>query len=240
MFDYDAELRPHTAHLRAAAAVGPRDRVLDVGCGTGQTTREAARAAPAGSALGVDISGPALSAARALSEGLSNIAFEQADAAVYAFPPACFDVCLSRFGTMFFTDPAAAFTNIALALRPGARLALLVWQSADRNEWSTVISDALSVPSRPAAFSLADPDSTRALLTGAGFSDIAFTDVHEPVYYGPDPSAAFDAVLHLQRAAGADPGPAARRRLHRAVTAHAGPAGVTFDSRAWLVTARRT
>ncbi|GAA1540918.1 class I SAM-dependent methyltransferase [Dactylosporangium maewongense] len=240
MFDYDAELRPHTAHLRAAAAVGTRDRVLDVGCGTGQTTRAAARAATAGSALGVDISGPALATARTRSAGLSNIAFEEADAAVHAFPPAQFDVCLSRFGTMFFADPAAAFTNIALALRPGARLAMLVWQAADRNEWSTVVGEALSAAPRPAAFSLADPASTGTVLTAAGFTDMVFTDVHEPVYYGPDPSAAFDAVMYLERAAGTDPDPSARRRLHEAVTAHATPAGVTFDSRAWLITAHRT
>ncbi|MEV0566597.1 methyltransferase domain-containing protein [Dactylosporangium sp. NPDC050588] len=239
MFDYDAELRPHTAHLRAAAAVDTNDRVLDVGCGTGQTTRDAARAATAGSALGVDISGPALATARTRSAGLSNIAFEEADAAVHAFPAAHFDVCLSRFGTMFFADPVAAFTNIAMALRPGARLALLVWQAAERNEWSTVIGEALGTPPRPAAFSLADPASTGDVLTSAGLTDIAFTDVREPVYYGPDPSAAFEAVMYLERAAGTDPDPAARRRLRAAVAGHATPAGVTFDSRAWLITAHR-
>ena len=79
---YDAELRLHNEHLRAAANVQPHDRVLDVGCGTGQTTREAARAAVDGSALGVDLSAPMLERARQLShdEGLRNVTYIHADA----------------------------------------------------------------------------------------------------------------------------------------------------------------
>ena len=125
LFDYDAELRRHTAHFFAAAKVGAGDRVLDIGCGTGQTTREAARAAVDGVAVGVDISEVMLEQARRISddEELSNISFELADAQVNPFPPTSFDLCISRFGVMFFADPVAAFTNIARALRPGGRLA---------------------------------------------------------------------------------------------------------------------
>jgi SAM-dependent methyltransferase len=143
---YDAELRLHNAHLRTAANIQPHDRVLDVGCGTGQTTREAARAAVYGSALGVDLSAPMLERARRLSDdaGLRNVTYVQADAQTHPFPPAHFDLCISRFGTMFFTDPVAAFTNIGRALRPGARLVQLVWQDHDRNEWATAIRDALT------------------------------------------------------------------------------------------------
>ena len=85
---YDAELHRHNVHFRAAAAVRPRDRVLDVGCGTGQTTREAARAAVDGSAVGVDVSAPMLERARRLSreQGLHNVSYQHGDAADAAIP----------------------------------------------------------------------------------------------------------------------------------------------------------
>ncbi len=250
-FDYDAELRRYNEHFRAAARVGSRDRVLDVGCGTGQSTREAARAAVDGSAVGIDVSAPMLERARRLGaeQGLTNIAFEQADAQVHRFPPAGFDLGISRFGTMFFADPVAAFANIGRALRPGARLVLLVWQERDRNEWATAIRQALvaaaATPRVPDAFSLADPAVMEGILTAAGFADVSFTDVHEPVYYGPDGATALDAVLRLLKfdalladldAAAAEQ---ARARLHTTLDAHDTGDGVYFDSRAWIVTARR-
>jgi len=107
---YDAELKRHNRHLRAAASVGARDRVLDIGCGAGQTTREAARVAVEGSAIGVDTSAEMLEIARRRSDeaGLRNVAFEQGDAQHHAFPADSFDLCISRFGVMFFADPAAA------------------------------------------------------------------------------------------------------------------------------------
>ncbi len=163
---YDAELRLHNAHLRAAADVGPHDRVLDVGCGTGQTTREAARAAVHGSALGVDVSAPMLERARRLSDdaGLRNVTYVQADAQAHPFPPAHFDLCISRFGTMFFADPVAAFANIGRALRPGARLVLLVWQGHDRNEWATAIRDALTAGTTGTAAPRPDHERPGAVL----------------------------------------------------------------------------
>src|SRR5689334_4084938 len=111
---YDAELRRHNEILRRAVGVQPRDHVLDIGCGTGQTTRQAARTARAGSALGVDVSAPAIGRARELAraEGLGNVTFEHADAQAFRFPTERFDVAISRFGTMFFDDPAAAFTYV--------------------------------------------------------------------------------------------------------------------------------
>src|SRR3954466_6796383 len=170
VFDYDAELRLHNELFRAAARVGSRDRVLDIGCGTGLSTREAARAAVTGSAVGVDISAPMLERARKLSvdEGLANVTFEQADAEVHCFPATAFDLCISRFGTMFFADPVAAFTNIGRALRPEARLVMLVWQERDRNEWATAMRETLTAATAPAggpnAFALADPTVTEGIL----------------------------------------------------------------------------
>src|SRR6266496_1032208 len=107
----------HTARLLATAAIGPAEVVLDVGCGCGETTIGAARAARSGRALGVDLSAVMLAEARRLAgrEGVRNARFEQADAQVHAFPAAGFDVAISGFGVMFFADPHAAFANIAAA-----------------------------------------------------------------------------------------------------------------------------
>jgi ubiquinone/menaquinone biosynthesis C-methylase UbiE len=127
---YDAELRRHNEVLRQALDVRLHDHVLDIGCGTGQTTRQAARTAQAGGALGVDISAPAIERARDLAraEGLRNVTFEHANAQVHRFPHERFDLATSRFGTMFFDDPGAAFANIRRALRPAGRLVMMVWQ----------------------------------------------------------------------------------------------------------------
>ncbi|HTV21528.1 MAG TPA: methyltransferase domain-containing protein, partial [Polyangiaceae bacterium] len=250
---YDAELRAHDKRLRAAMAVAPTDHILDIGCGTGQTTRDAARAATLGSALGVDISDAMLERARSSSstEGVHNIAFEHGDAQTHPFPDARFDLIVSRFGTMFFADPAAAFSHLACAARPGARLAMLVWQREEQNEWATAIRRVLPGGDEPTAsgvdaFSLADPDLVRSILGAAGFVDIDIRDVREPVYYGPDAATAIDLVLDMpkprQRLARLDADAAERAlgTLREMLLAHQTAEGVLFDSRAWLVTARRT
>src|SRR6476659_4032876 len=124
---YDRSSRRHRERLLEAASISLTDVVLDVGCGTGSTTRDAARRAGQGSALGVDLSAAMLGQAREQSEadGITNIAFVQADAQVYAFEEHAYDVAMSSFGVMFFGDPIAAFTNIGRALHPGGRLELL-------------------------------------------------------------------------------------------------------------------
>jgi ubiquinone/menaquinone biosynthesis C-methylase UbiE len=116
---YDAELRLLNQVLRRAWALRRDDDVVDVGCGSGQTTREAARMAPGGSVVGVDNSGAMIERARELTEleGPPNVTFVRADAQTHNFSSESFDVAISRFGTMFFRDPVAAFTNIASALR---------------------------------------------------------------------------------------------------------------------------
>ena len=252
---FDAETRPHNERFRAASGVTPRDRVLDIGCGTGQSTRDAARLAAAGSALGIDLSAQMLEHARRVSreEGLTNIAFEQADAQVHAFPPGSFDVAISRFGSMFFDDPVAAFGNIGHALRPGGRLVLMVWQARERNAWSTKIREALAgdaeLPPPPATgphpFSLGDPAVASGILAAAGFTEIGFTDVHEPVYYGPDAAVALDVVSGLRSTrdllAGMDAAQAenALDRLRTTIAEHQTSEGVLFDARTWIIAARR-
>jgi SAM-dependent methyltransferase len=250
---YDAELRAHHEHLRAAYGISPGDEVLDIGCGTGLTTRDAARAAAPGSVVGVDVSERMLQRARQLTaaERLDNVRYELGDARLHHFDVARFDVAISRFGTMFFTDPVAAFANIATALRAEARLVLLVWQRLEDNEWARLIDAALGdavQPTPPDAdpFSLGDAGATARTLETAGFDDVRFTEVHEPVFYGPDPDAALAVVTGFQGTSAAlaslSDGEAARTvdRLREMLTAHYSPEhGVALDSRSWLITARR-
>lgn len=253
--DYDAELTRYGPVLRQAWAAQSHDNVLDIGCGAGQTTREAASLAPAGSVLGVDLSAPAIERARTLAraEGLHNVAFERADAQTHRFPQRYFDLAISRFGTMFFDDSIAAFGNIAQALRPGGRLVMVVWQAHDHNEWAVAIHQALAEPDAPTTvggdqpdpFSLADPTTVAGILRAAGYADIAFTDVQEPVYYGPGPTAAltwvrsFASVNEFLKRVDPDPAARALARLRDTLATRMSDDGVWFDSRAWIVTAHR-
>ena len=132
--DYDAELQMHNEVLRRAYRIRPKHHVLGIGCVAGQTTRDAAGLAGDGSAVRVNVSAPMMTRARQLTEaaGLHNACFEQANAETHHCPSASVDIAIGRFGTMFFADPVAAFTNIGLALRPKARLVMMVWREHDR------------------------------------------------------------------------------------------------------------
>ncbi len=252
--DYDAELRLHNEVLRRACRIHRHEHVLDIGCGTGQTTRDAARMAPAGSALGVDISAPAIERARELAraERLPNVTFDQGDAQIHPFLPGHFDLAISRFGTMFFDDPIAAFANIGRALHTAGRLVMMVWQRHEENEWSVSIDRALRgregaalAPEAPDPFSLADPTTVKGTLDAAGFTSVTFADVREPVYYGEDVTAALAWVCGFARTGDVlkslDQAFAARalERLRETLAARASDDGVWFDSRAWLVAAHR-
>ena len=185
------------------------------------------------------------------AERLDNVRYELGDAQVHRFEPARFNVAISRFGTMFFADPAAAFANIATALRPEARLVLLVWQRIEDNAWALAIDAALgdaAQPPPPGAdpFSLGDPEGTSRILAGAGFDGVRFEDVHEPVLYGRDLDAALAVVRGFQSTSAAlarlSDREAARavERLRETLAAHhSDEHGVVLDSRSWLITARR-
>ncbi|WP_411905690.1 class I SAM-dependent methyltransferase [Rhizobium mayense] len=248
---YDAELSRHNRHLRAAAGVRPHDRILDIGCGAGQTTREAALAATQGSAVDVDTSAEMLEIARQRSAeaGFGNVSFELGDAQTHDFPAAGFDLCISRFGVMFFADPPVAFANIAQAMRPGGRIAWMVWQSQERNEWFGAIRHALapgSVTPENAGkpFSLGDPTIAKELLSAAGFTSIDFIEVKEPVFYGANVDAALNALADLYMVKDAlmhtDEAPdRPLQRLRDLLKTHMTSEGVLFDSRAWIITAER-
>jgi len=242
--DYDAELRLHAEILRRDCAIVASEHVLDIGCGTGQTTRDAGRAASAGSALGIDTSAPMIARARELAaaEHLRNVRFEHDDAQVHPFPARSCDVAISRFGTMFFADPIVAFRNIRAALKDDGRLVMMVWQSHESNEWSVAIQQG---PPRPSeAFSLADPSTVTAILERCGFAQTKFQDVREPVYYGDSVEAAFEWVGRFQvtremlQSLDVVAAERARERLRKTLANHRREQGVWFDSRAWIVTAR--
>jgi SAM-dependent methyltransferase len=251
----NAALAPHTEAMLAVAAVQPTDRVLDVGCGTGDTTRQAARRAPDGHALGVDLSTAMLARARsrAEAEGLTNVTFEQADAQVAPFPDAHFDVVISRFGVMFFSDPVAAFTNLARATRPGGRLAVVTWQPPAGNEWVELPRDVLAVGRElpplaedvPGPFGLADPDRFRRILTDAGWTDMRLDDVAVPYEYGAEPATAARHASEIgvlrELLDGLDEQRTAQAMdaLTTAMAEHATPHGVRLDSRIWVASAVR-
>lgn len=253
--DYDAELQSHDAALLPACAIRSHEHVLDIGCGTGQTTREAAHLAATGSALGVDITEPMIERARALAaaEGLHNIRFEHGDAQVHRFLPQHFDVAISRYGTMFFADPTAAFRNIGGALRPGGRLVMMVWQAHEANEWSAAVHQALALyysspnvsPGADDHFSLADPGTVERILGAAGFVDVKFSDVREPVYYGGSIDAAiewvrgFRFVRNVLQRLDADAATRLLAGLRDAMAKNTSENGVWFDAREWIVTAER-
>lgn len=240
--------------LLAAAATGPADAVLDVGCGTGGFTCELARAVPAGRVVGIDVAAPLIALVRGRARaGPANVSFVEGDASVHPFDPGSFDVVVSRFGSMYFGHPVPAFAHLATALRPGGRLALVVWRELAANEWMAAVGEALAggrpLPERPpghlGAFALAEEAVVRDVLGEAGFVDVRVEPVDAPVVLGADTGEAFDFVSTLDLARrmleGLDA--AARRaalaQLRRVLAAHEGPGGVRFGSGAWAVGARR-
>jgi SAM-dependent methyltransferase len=242
-----------TAHLLAVARIQDGESVLDIGCGCGDLTILAARAAGSGHALGADFSRIQVAEARRLAAaaGVANASFEVADVQVHPFGTEVFDVVLSNFGVMFFDDPVVAFANVRKALRRGGRLAFLCWRTRDENVFFTIgFAEAAAVlglrelPGPGAAFSLADTDWADGLLSGAGFGDIEFTKVDEPMLIGRDvddvleyerasPSAA-EALAGLSQAQVAELTSQVRDRL----VAYASPGGVSMPGASWLVTAR--
>ena len=137
--DLDALMAPVLQGVLDRAALQPGDQVLDIGCGTGTSTINAAHAvAPDGHVLGADISAPMLKRAQQVAADVDNASFETTDVAHHAFEPGTFNQVISRFGVMFFVSPEAAFQNIIKAMRPGAQLTMACWSALDRNPWFQV------------------------------------------------------------------------------------------------------
>lgn len=180
-------LRPVTESLLAHAGVDSDiDNALDVGCGGGsQSLLLAERLGSSGRVVGVDVSAPMLAVARGKATipapGSAPVTFLQADASRHPFEPASFDLLFSRFGVMFFDDPAAAFTHLRKALKEDGRLAFCCWQSLKANPWALIPFRAAlehvpppeqADPNAPGPFSFADSGRVTAILSAAGFRDI--------------------------------------------------------------------
>jgi ubiquinone/menaquinone biosynthesis C-methylase UbiE len=131
---YDASTARYQPALLAAVGAKPGERILDVGCGSGQLAIDLVRSTPGCTAVGVDLSSAQLDVGRARAGDLA-VEFVQADAQVHDFGEASYDTVVSRTGTMFFSDPAMAFSNLARATKPGGRLVMLVWRGIEANEW---------------------------------------------------------------------------------------------------------
>ncbi len=253
----DHALTPVTAALLSLAAPQPGDHILDIGCGAGETTLAlAAAAVEDGLVIGVDISEPLLERARQRAEELlSDADFRCVDAATFDDAADGFDLVVSRFGVMFFADPAAAFANLWRLARPGARLCFACWQAPFENLWAMLptqlLADVLPPdprydPHAPGPFAFADPERVAGILADAGWQNPVFHALPFAMVMGEgaDPvAAAVNFALRIGPAARAvrDAGPdveaIARTRLAAAFAAHLADGQVGLPATVWLITA---
>jgi SAM-dependent methyltransferase len=254
----DEQLRPFGDAVLAAARLQPGEHVLDVGCGCGATTLEAARAvASKGRAIGADLSRGMLERARqrAQSFGLAQAHFEAADAQVHPFGRSVYDAVISRFGVMFFENPEAAFANLARAAKRGGRLAFVCWQSVAVNPWMAlpmmaalqfVKLDRPSDPNAPGPFAFADADRVRSILASSGWTSVNSHSLELDMSVGGGVPLAEAADFMMEMGPTAQPlreaDAATRERVRAAVTdalaPYATPRGVRMAAAAWVFTAR--
>jgi ubiquinone/menaquinone biosynthesis C-methylase UbiE len=239
----------------------PGDRVLDIGCGFGDSTQHLAElvAGPRGEALGVDVAERFIEQAReeAALAGIQNVRFEVRDVEMTAFERR-FDYAFSRFGTMFFANPVAALRNVRRALLPGGRLNMVVWRRKLDNEWlhraEQVVEQFVTEPDEsdeptcgPGPFSMADADTTSHILLNAGFEDIALRRCDLPMLIGHDldNAVAFNMALgpagEVIRLAGDEAErlrPQITAALQEALSEYVTPDGVRATSSTWIIEAR--
>ena len=249
----DRQIRPLGLAAMDRLAPAPGEQVLDVGCGCGDTSLELARRVePEGGVLGLDISAPMLEVARgrAVASSAHNLDFQEADAQVAALPDDR-DAVFSRFGVMFFADPAAAFANLRRSLRPGGRLAFVCWRPLAENLWMRLPAEAAAglvpnapppEPGTPGPFAFADPDRVRAILAQAGFTGIDISP-HDEAIGGLDLEGTVEmsfrvgplgAILRERP----DLAPVLRERVREAVRPWLRDGAVYMPSATWLVSAR--
>ena len=251
--ELDIQLAPLGHAAMRALQAKPGERILDIGCGAGETSLELAEAvAPGGEVLGVDISRPLLDLARTRAKENPSVGFKEGDAQIEPFPTRHFDAVFSRFGVMFFADPTAAFVNIRRAIKPGGRLAFVCWRTPAENPIMTLpMAAALAhvpaappppEPGAPGPFAFADPTRVRSILAGAGFTDVDVAPHAEKVG-GGDLEAALSLALKVgPLGALLRENPEHRDAVIASVRAvlaeHETPDGVKLDSATWIVTAR--
>jgi SAM-dependent methyltransferase len=245
-------LRPLGLKAMAALSPQPGERLIDIGCGCGDTTMELARRVGAeGAVLGADISAPmlAVARARAAAAGFSQARFVEADAQTRIFEPA--DGVFSRFGVMFFTDPTAAFANLRRALRPGGRIAFVCWRALTENPWMTVpmagVLPLLPEPppapplDAPGPFAFADPARVLNILTAAGFGEIDIHESRQQIGWGDLETSARTALsvgpVALAVRSNPDLTDKIAAAVREALAPYATRDGVKLDSSVWIVRA---
>ena len=251
----DAQIAPLGVAAMERARPAPGERVLDVGCGCGQTSVQLAeRVGPKGSVFGVDVSTPMLERARVRAAGHPNLRFARADAQTHAWDER-FDLAFSRFGVMFFADPVAAFANLRRALRPGGRVGFVCWQGIDRNPWLLVPLRAVvgivdlpapPPPGAPGPFSFADPERVQGILESGGFEEVGLERLEGELAIGAggDLERAVQFTLQMGpvsaalREAGEDARQRAADAIRAALAPLATPTGVRAEYAAWIATAR--
>jgi ubiquinone/menaquinone biosynthesis C-methylase UbiE len=188
----------------------PGERVLDVGCGLGETTRSLAElVGPTGEAVGIDAGERFVetATAEAAEAGAGNVSYMTGDVQV-ADMGSGFDLAFSRFGTMFFASPVAALRNVRSSLRPGGRLCMVVWRSKLANEWlyrgELVVEKYLERPEEtdeptcgPGPFSMANADTTSDIVTAAGFTDVSLRRCDISYLMGRDMDQAMEVVMAI-------------------------------------------
>lgn len=252
-------LTHHSAKILPSLEVGEGDKVVDVGCGFGDTAIEfARRVGPSGSVLGIDCCDGFLEFARADAKaaGVENLVFAEGDAQSHRFEPV-HDFCFSRFGTQFFENPVAGLRNMRTALRPGGVMTMIVWRTIDDNPWlglpKEIVLRYLPPPGDdartcgPGPFSMADRDMVTRQLEIAGYADIEFERVDAPLMVGRTAEDAVEFQIALGPAGEVcrEAGEAAERRrddidaaLKSELSKYQTPEGIVMASSSWKISAR--
>lgn len=251
----DILLAPVAEILIDRAKPAPGEHVIDVGCGSGATTNAfAQKVGPSGHVFGIDVSGPMLDRARQVTPKEAPVTYALADATVYPFDPANFDLLASRFGVMFFADPARSFANLRRALRSTGRLAFACWREPRENPWLMTPLQAVYQhvpklpqmgPEDPGPFAFASEERVRRILGEAGFKDIALEacPLALDLAVGRGLEAAVQGALEIGPASRALDGHPAEMRAAAATTVRemlapfvSGPS-VRLQGSIWMVTA---
>jgi ubiquinone/menaquinone biosynthesis C-methylase UbiE len=251
----DVLLAPISDILIDRAGAKPGERIIDVGCGCGATTIALAqKAGPTGHVFGVDISAPMLARARQVAPAGLPVDFVLADATVYPFDPASSDLLVSRFGVMFFAEPALSFANMRTALRPSGRLTFACWREPRDNPWMMAPLQAAYKhvpklpqlgPEDPGPFSFAAEQRVHRILGAAGFSGVAMErcNLSLDVAVGRGLDAAVESALEIGPASRALEGQpsdlraAATRSIREALAPFAKGSTVPLAASIWIVTA---